>query len=274
MGLFPGSIAAPTKATIYGPLPTHGKTHVALVYHTTETSTMPGFNDGDTSAHYIYNPKTREFFMAAEFEDGYVGTCTGHTKACHSNCQAFQLEIICYSNKDIADESGYRIWVGDLTPDNYDDLARFYQWAVDQGYVDRNVTPTPPGGWVYGTGSPYRMTCAEWDAYSGLTAHGAVAENRHWDTGVLDLQRIYDLAITDLPPPTEPPDPGDDVDYRTVKNVPDANWARNVVDRMLCLDIIAENDGSDWEKPLKNGTQWNYTYRLVDAIKRELLDDC
>ena len=73
-------------------------------------------------------------------------------------------------------------------------------------------------------------------------------------------------------PPTDPP--GGDMDYRTIKNVPDAQWARNVVDRMLCLDVIAEGDGSDWEKPLKNGTIWNYLHRYTDAIKRDKLDGC
>ncbi|RKZ81879.1 MAG: hypothetical protein DRQ39_11330 [Gammaproteobacteria bacterium] len=86
-----------------------------------------------------------------------------------------------------------------------------------------------------------------------------------------EMATLLDAPVV---PPIEPPDPGDDVDYRTVKNVPDANWARNVVDRMLCLAIIAEGDGSDWEKPLKNGTIWNYLYRYTDAIQRDKIDNC
>ena len=84
-----------------------------------------------------------------------------------------------------------------------------------------------------------------------------------------------DGGPTDPPvdPPVDPP-PGGDVDYRTVKNVPDASWARNIVDRMICLSVITEGDGSDWEKPLKNGTIWNYLHRYTDAIQRDKIDGC
>jgi len=188
MGHYPGSVNSPNTATIYGPLPDHGKTNVALVLHTTETTGMPGFNGGDTAPHYVYDPTSRVWTMWAEYEWGYVGTLKGHSSACHGNCQAFQVEILAYSNPS------YQPWVGDFTDDNYQDLADFYSWAQERYGIGDNVTPTPAGGWLYGTTSPHRLTCSEWDAFTGLTAHGAVPQNTHWDTGDLDLQRIHDLA--------------------------------------------------------------------------------
>jgi len=105
----------------------------------------------------------------------------------------------------------------------------------------------------------------------------------YWDGKRDVIVRIQD-AVAEMmddpggvPPPVDPPvepPPGGDVDYRTIKNVPDAGWARSVIDRMLCLGIIAEGDGSDWEKPLKNGTIWNYLYRYADADKKGKVDGC
>ena len=74
MGLYPGSVDHDTEATIYGTLPDHDKTNVALVLHTSETVGMPSFGgDGSTAPHYVYAPTTRIWTMWAEYEYGYVG---------------------------------------------------------------------------------------------------------------------------------------------------------------------------------------------------------
>jgi len=199
-------VDSPRKATIYGPLPTHGDGSVALVLHTTETRGMPGFNYGDTAPHYVYDLASRVWTKWAEYEDGYVGTMKGHS-AGHINCKAFQVEIIGYSNGQ------YDPWIGDASEENMEDLAGFFAWAVDRYGIGIDVTPTPDGGWLYGVNSPYRMSFDQWRSFSGLTAHGAVPGNTHWDTGVLDLEYIRDLAIdadVPIPPPIQPPPVGDD----------------------------------------------------------------
>ena len=113
-----------------------------------------------------------------------------------------------------------------------------------------------------------------WRAIGHLTWTGRKIDP-YWDGRRDVIVRIQDAvaAMMTTPPPIEPP-PGGDVDYRTVKNVPDAQWARNVVDTMLCLNVITEGDGSDWEKPLKNGTIWNYLDRYTTAIQRDKIDNC
>lgn len=191
MGLYPGSKDSPNRATVYGPLPTHGFDEVALVLHTTETAGMPGFNDGDTAPHYVYDPGSREWTMWAEYEDGYVGTLKGHS-AGHYNCKAFQVEILAYSGNGLP-------WVGDFGDEQYTDLAGFVAWAMDRYPIGLDVTPTPPGGWTYGALSSDRMTDQEWEPFTGLTAHGAVPSQNHWDTGVLDLKRIYQEALDMAP---------------------------------------------------------------------------
>jgi hypothetical protein len=157
------------------------------VYHTTETRGVPGFRSGATAPHYLYHPVEDRWVRYAEYEDGYVGTLKGHTKGGHGNCKAFQVEIVAYSDRDA---SAGGIWVGDFSDHHYQELTRFWVWARDRYGIGDNVTPTPDGGWLSGTGSPYRLTDQQWETFSGLTAHGAVPRNSHWDTGILDLERI------------------------------------------------------------------------------------
>jgi len=186
MGLYPGSTDSKVRASTYGPLPTHGRTRLALVLHSTETRGLPGYRLGTVAPHYTYFPLRRRFYQHAEVEDGYVGTLVGHADGGHGNCKAIQLEIVAYSNKQIADRYSTGLWVGDFTDDHYADLSAFYAWNRDQYGLEDSVTPTPEIGWRSGTGSPYRMSDDEYEAFSGLTAHGAVPRNRHWDPGMLN----------------------------------------------------------------------------------------
>lgn len=214
MGYFPGSLDTyKGRARIYGPLPTHGQTP-CIVLHTTETRGMPSFGGGDTAPHYVYDPANRRWYVWAEYEAGYVGTMKGHNTGGHSNCGAYQVEIIAYSDGAAAGSSG--LWVGDFTEAHYADLASFVAWARDRYGFSGAVTPTPAGGWRYGTSSPHRLTDAAWAAFDGLTCHGAAPRNTHWDTGVLDLELIADLASGGVPPPPLEPPPEPDPEVNTV----------------------------------------------------------
>jgi len=247
VGHYPGSVDSEVPATTYGPLPDHGKTNVKLVLHTTETVGMPGFNHGDSAPHYVYNPTTREWTMWAEYEDGYVGTLKGHTSAGHGNCQAFQVEILGYSDPN------HSPWVGDFTNENMEDLAEFYAWAMDRYGIGTDLTPVPDGGWLYGVSSPHRLCEEEWDEFSGLTCHGAVPMNTHYDTGVLDLDYIHSLALGE-----------DDMTYRTVINVPDASYARDAVDWAIEVGLvkIEDNNIDDWTRNLEDGRFWTFMQRM------------
>jgi len=176
----------------YGPLPDHGYTNLKVVLHTTETVGMPGFGtDGSTAPHYVYDATNKDWYVWADVDER-VGTLKGHSTN-HCNDDSIQVEILGYS------DGRWSPWVGDFDDTDYNELARFFKWAIDEGLVDDGVTVEPAGGWQYGTSSPYRMTNSEWHAFSGLTAHGNAPQNTHWDTGVLDLQRIHDLALQEEP---------------------------------------------------------------------------
>lgn len=189
-GMFPGATRSTIRATVYGPLPTHGKTNVALVLHTTETRGMPRYNGGDTAPHYTFDARRLTWHEHASPTSGYVGTLNGHSTGGHGNCQALQVEIIAFSDSIAAAEVG-GFWVGDFKDEQYAELARFFAWAQAYHRIGGSVYGPPlPNPWRAGADSPLRLSPDEWDAFTGLTAHGAVPLNTHWDTGVLDLDRI------------------------------------------------------------------------------------
>jgi len=245
-------------ATVYGPLPTHGRNKIAVVLHTTETRGVPSFNEGDTAPHYSYEVESRRWIMWAEPSAGYVGTMRGHTTGGHSNCKAIQVEVIGYTSKSAATKAGrLDLWVGNWPDTAYDDLAAFFQWTMQKYGVEYRVTPTPDGGWKSGETSGLRMSPTEWDAFSGLTCHGAVPNNDHWDTGELDLERIHALAV----PST----------YRGVYNVPNVEWAHDVIDLNLELGTIVTGDNfkDDWLRDqMTDGRYWTFTARLVEALDK------
>jgi len=180
------------KGQTYGPLPDHGYTNLKVVLHTSETVGMPGFGtDGSTAPHYVYDATNKDWYIWADV-DRRVGTLKGHSTN-HANDDAFQVEILGYS------DGRYDPWVGDFTDDNYQDLADFYAWAMTEYPIDRDVTPTPNVGWIYGSSASTRGTESQYNTFSGLSCHGWGYGNSHYDVGVLDLQRIHDLATQEEP---------------------------------------------------------------------------
>ena len=249
MGAYPGSVDNPTKATIYGPMGDHGNDSYKLVLHTTETRGMPSFNNGDTAPHYVYDPTSREWTMWAEFWDGRVGTLKGHGTN-HANDDAFQVEILGYSDPNHAP------WVGDFTDENYRDLAEFYYWAMQQYPIGDAVTPTPAGGWIYGASAPTRGTWDQYEAFSGLTCHGWVTGNSHWDTGVLDLERIHNLATGG--------DTMEPIDYDKIRAI-----VHDEVVAVLGGDAIEmPYDGRIGNQGVVNSVWWS---KLVDERALELM---
>lgn len=183
---------SPTAWT-YGNHPTD--LPLALVIHTTETRNWAGFKLGRTAPHYSYKATTREWRWHGAPLGKRVGTMRSSMwTRTPANEKAIQVEIIAYSNKAVADKYG-GLWVGNFTNDHYQDLAAFVAWVSQHTTIrSDHVTPTPLGGWRSGSDSRYRLDRQDWLDFDGMTAHGAVTGQSHWDTGILDLQRISDYA--------------------------------------------------------------------------------
>jgi hypothetical protein len=100
---------------------------------------------------------------------------------------------VAYSDRRYADQTG-GLWVGDFGQAHYEDLAWFWKWHRDEFGLTDEVYPEPIFGWRAGVDSVYRLTSDQWANFNGLTAHGAVPLNTHWDTGLLRLEKIWNIA--------------------------------------------------------------------------------
>lgn len=161
-----------------------------LVLHTTETEVLPSYDSGAFAPHLTYSPKTRTFYQHTSLltaarslrnEPGGIET---------NRANAIQLEIICYSNKPLADAEPSRLWVGDLSPENLSDIREFAEWL--------GVPPVWPGkqaaSYAAANAAGFRMTESEWYAYNGICGHQHVPESDHWDPGMLDWDSLLSLG--------------------------------------------------------------------------------
>ena len=196
-----GSRGGPAKT--YGSLPDRGMTVVAFVGHTTETRGMPSFSiklrsgvivKNATMPHFVYDPRSRLVTQHAEL-NRRVGTLKGSSSTgVYANEKSIQLEILAYSSRTEARKVG-GLWVGDFTDEHYADLADLIQWLITKGFITDDVYgPDQFTTFHYGTSSPERLSKSRWYKFGGVTGHGAVPGQTHWDTGVLDLVRIMELA--------------------------------------------------------------------------------
>jgi hypothetical protein len=156
-----------------------------VVIHTTETRTLPGYRKGATAPHLTYAPASRKWWQHTDLDvaaralrnlDGGIQT---------NRDGAWQVEVICYSNKTIADQVG-GLWVGSLLPHAYADLAAFCTWAG----VPATWPGRAAGSYAAANAPGFRLTPAEWDAFAGVCGHQHVPENDHWDPGAFDWAQL------------------------------------------------------------------------------------
>lgn len=198
-----------------------------LVWHTTETSSLPGYNNGAIAPHVTYDPKMRTFVQHAPFT-GSVGALRDEVGGIRTNRDgAMQIELICYSAKSVADQSPNRLWVGNLSDDALQDLAEFAYWLFEEWAIPLALHPKTllyTDGKAYGTKSLSRMSNSDWDYRTssagvwGWCGHRNVPENSHWDPGALNLTSILErakkMAVTSPFTDVSPDDPAyDDIVY-------------------------------------------------------------
>jgi hypothetical protein len=170
-----------------------------VVLHTTETQGLPSYSGGATAPHLTYDPRSRRWTQHTDLNIA-ARALRNLSGGVQTNRQrALQVEIICYSNKALADQLG-RLWVGNLPATAYDDLQAFIRWSSQQyGVVDKW-----PGRQAFSYGGAnvpgFRMTAAQWIGYTGVCGHQHVPENTHWDPGALQWGRLIGGT---MPPPQD-----------------------------------------------------------------------
>lgn len=158
-----------------------------LLLHTTETKGVPGYQTGQLAPHVTWSPRSLRFYQHFPF------TRPSEALATFDNDMVIQVEMICYSAKNIADEVG-GLWVGNLTPEQLAQLAEFCRWVM--GHL--NIPPIWPKkqalSYTAANTTGFRMTAEIFRAWSGLLGHQhAPYPNRHWDPGAFPWTRFMPL---------------------------------------------------------------------------------
>lgn len=194
----PGKLVRVFDGPDYGPL-WFDKYPIAIVAHTTETKGLPDYGGGASAPQITIDPAKQVVYQHQPL-DRRGGALRG-TKRVHTdtgvwsvmNEKAFHIEIIGYSDKAVvAKYGGGRRWVGDFDDDDYAFIADVTHYIKDLFGIGDALHALPAGdSWKAGISSPHRLGAKQWEQFDGMTAHGGVFGQTHWDTGVLDLFRIW-----------------------------------------------------------------------------------
>jgi hypothetical protein len=164
-----------------------------IVLHTTETEGVPGYDGGSSAPHLTYNVRDRKWWQHTD-----LGTAARALKNLDGGVQtnrqrALQVEIVCYSDKNVADDDpSDRYWVGNLPDTAYTDLCAFLIWAATQYGVVTKWPGKAALSYSQANASGFRMSSGEWNNYNGVCGHQHVPENDHWDPGAIDWDRLME----------------------------------------------------------------------------------
>lgn len=152
-----------------------------VVLHTTETRTLPGYQGGATAPHLTYAPASRRWYQHTDLNVAARALRNEAGGEQTNRDSAWQVEIICYSAQNIAEQVN-GLWVGNLSKPALDDLREFIKWAGVQ-FVWPNKRAL---SYSEANAAGFRMSASEWTNFGGVCGHQHVVENTHWDPGALD----------------------------------------------------------------------------------------
>lgn len=171
------------------------------VLHTTEGSSLPGYEGGSTAPTFTLLPNvaSRTVSVFQHFDVDVSAralvNASGGVETNTLNCVQVELVGTC-------DPAAHAKW--GKTPHVYwpqaDDwalmeLARLMRWLSDEHGVKLQSTVSwkaYPGS--YGAKSGVRLTGQQWLDYYGWLGHQHVPENLHGDPGAFPIVRVLDLA--------------------------------------------------------------------------------
>lgn len=166
-----------------------------VVLHTTETSALPGYSNGATAPHITYIAKSREWVQHTSFLTAARALVNGPDPVQTNRDSAIQVEIVCYSNKPLADKSSARTWVGDLTEANLDDIRQFLIWTNATFGVKLEWPGVQALSYAQANKLGFRMSTRKWDSWGGVCGHQHVPDaNTHWDPGALDWDTLMTFS--------------------------------------------------------------------------------
>lgn len=174
-----------------------------VVLHTTETENVPGYSSGKSAPHLTYVPATGEWFQHTSLLVAARSLRNGPDPVQTNRDSAIQLEIVCYSNAGLAEQSPNRLWVGDLNARQLDEIKRFLKWTNVEFGVELKWPGRAALSYAEANAPGFRFSISQWDNWGGVCAHQHVPDsNQHWDTGALDWGYLFDESAP-VPPSAE-----------------------------------------------------------------------
>ena len=213
---------------------------VGIIFHTTETSGVPGYvrtyKDGSTvsvAPHFTLDVANRKWIQDVRL-DRRCGTLAGSSlivdgqTTSTNSAWVIQVELTCYSDKSLTTFRPWRTWVGALPPEVLQMIADFIIWvqsfepAPQVWYPKANVGTGKKAmsfdRWLPPTGPRW------WGVAEHVTSPDA---SSHWDCGAIDSGRIMELVrATTVPTRVRPSD--------------------EVIDKLVSMRIIGPP--ADWWK--------------------------
>lgn len=173
-----------------------------VVLHTTETRTVPGYNNGASAPHLTYFPAARAWVQHTRLNTAAraLRNLAGGVET--NRARAIQVEIVCYSSKPTSEKVN-GIWVGHLSPTQLSDIRQFLLWAGAQG-VKMNWPGKQALSHSEAARPGFRMTGSQWLAYNAVCGHQHVMEqgttlsdtSGHWDPGALNWSALFPSSTT------------------------------------------------------------------------------
>lgn len=176
-----------------------------IVVHTTETSSWPGYQGGQTCPHFTvrWNGKSLEArqHVSLAVASRALKNLSGGVQT--NRDSAYQVEVI--GTCDPKGPSGAYYWPG------ADDAAlKALGEFINRVAVETGTSRQVLKDWVaypksYGFRAAQRLSLSQWDNFGGILGHQHAAENDHGDPGAMNVPRAMALAGTGTPVPTPPP---------------------------------------------------------------------
>jgi hypothetical protein len=173
-----------------------------ILFHTTETTGLPGYSNGGSAPNATFDIKRRKVWQHFSCNRSSRALVDAPGGAITNRSRVFQIELVCYSDRNIARSIGRDdLWVGNLTDDDMRWVAAQVAPLVKAYPIPFVLTPRFTKTPKYGVSAPQRMTAAEWGNFAGWTGHAYAPENSHWDPGALDIPKLmaYCKAMVGVP---------------------------------------------------------------------------
>lgn len=196
-----------------------------VVLHTTEGTTLPGYDGGAVAPNFTAVPdlKNKKLIWYQHF---YVDTSSralvnkpGGVQTNTNNVCQVELVGTCDPRTHSKWSSASHIYWPQAPEWALQEVAKFLAWMN----VNHNVPLSGPKTWLsypdsYGANDS-RFTFDEWNKFKGVCGHQHVPENDHGDPGSLDFAKLVSFAKKIVEPVDDKPDtrPPTSADTYTVK---------------------------------------------------------